>query len=270
MESLESQLEPAVLYSMLKPKSPECKNDFPSQSPIFCFHLSIQIDCRLILDLTQILVFKVHGYSKLKILYEHCRGWGYDIPSVPEEDLKTIVEMISPGELVRFFIDILEQNSEDRVVEVFMAFMASKKPRAPIKLNGWKDVHQDWTKPYSNVSLQALTDSISRFERSNAPGERFYARTIALVQSSGMGKSRLIAEFGKRYPSINFCLRTGRDGYPPPDSDVLTSLLAPIPKKVISTQALAKETIKRKRGLFMMWAHALAAAHLQALFDYCR
>ena len=85
-----------------------------------------------------------------------------------------------------------------------------------------------------------------------------------------MGKSRLIAEFGKSYPSINFCLRTGRDGYPPPDSDVLTSLLAPIPKKVISTQALAKETIERKRGLFMMWAHALAAAHLQALFDYCR
>ena len=79
---------------------------------------------------------------------------GYDIPSVPEEDLKTIVEKISPGELVRFFIDILEQNSEDRVVEVFMAFMASKKPRAPIELNGWKALHQDWTEPYSVQQCQ--------------------------------------------------------------------------------------------------------------------
>ena len=206
----------------------------------------------------------------MKILYDYCRDWGYDIPSVSEEDLKWIVEKISPSDLQICIVNVLRNESKDGVVEIFTAFMTEEKPPASIKLNGWKDVHQDWTKPYSNVSLQALTDSISRLERSNAPGERFYARTIALVQSSGMGKSRLIAEFGKRYPSINFCLRTGRDGYPPPDSDVLTSLLAPIPKKVISTQALAKETIERKRGLFMMWAHALAAAHLQALFDYCR
>ena len=206
----------------------------------------------------------------MKILYDNCRGLGYDKLSAFEADLEGTVEKISGNDLLKFFRDVVNQKSEVGVVEIFTAFMTEEKPPASIKLNGWKDVHQDWTKPYSNVSLQALTDSISRLERSNAPGERFYARTIALVQSSGMGKSRLIAEFGKRYPSINFCLRTGRDGYPPPDSDVLTSLLAPIPKKVISTQALAKETIERKRGLFMMWAHALAAAHLQALFDYCR
>ena len=155
-------------------------------------------------------------------------------------------------------------------MEVFTAFVTEKKPLASIKLNGWKDVHQDWTEPYNNVSLQNLTDFISRFEGSNASDEIFYARTIALVQSSGMGKSRLIAEFGKRYPSINFCLRTGRHGYPPPDSAVVKSLLAPIPDEVSPAEALANQTIERKRGLFLMWAHALAAAHLQASFDYCR
>ena len=84
-----------------------------------------------------------------------------------------------------------------------------------------------------------------------------------------MGKLRLIAEFGKRYPCMNFCLRSGRRGYPPPDSDILDPILAPKPKVIPHTQAKANETIERKRELFLMWAHALAAAYLQASFDYC-
>ena len=214
-------------------------------------------------------MLKIYCYSKLKILYDYCRGWGYNIPLLPEEDLKRTVEKISANDLLSCFIDVLTQESKGGVVKVFTAFMKLKRPRASIKLNGSKDVHQDWTEPYNNFSLQALTDVISRFEGSNAPSERFYARTITLVQSSGMGKSRLMAEFGKRYPSINFCLRSGLYGYPPPDSNVLESILAPIPDEIFPTQAGANKTIEQKRGLFLMWAHALAAAHLQASFDYC-
>ena len=168
-----------------------------------------------------------------------------------------------------FLYDINEQESKNGIVEVFTAFMIPKKPRESIKLNRRKDVHRDWTKPYNDFSLQALTNTISGFEGSNAPGERFYAQTVTLVQSSGMGKSRLMAEFGKRYPCMNFCLRSGHDGYHPPDFSVRKLFLGPIPKGISRTQAGAEKTIEPVRELFLMWAHALPAAYLQASFDYC-
>ena len=160
-----------------------------------------------------------------------------------EKDLKRTAKRIAFIDFLSCINHIEKQESQGGVVEVFTALM-TRQSRVPTKLNGWKDVHRDWTEPYNDVSLQALTNLISRLEGSNAPGERFYARTITLVQSSGMGKSRLIAEFGKRYPCMNFCLRSGRRGYPPPDSDVLDSILAPKSKVIPHTQAKANETIE--------------------------
>ena len=221
------------------------------------------------LDLNRLLGLKIYGYSKLKILYDHCRRWGYDIPSLSEEDLKRTVEQIAVNDLLGCFSDVHKQESEGGVVDVFTAFMTPKKSQVSTKPNTWRDVHQDWTEPYNDFSLRALTDVIGRFERFNDPDDRFYARTITLVQSSGMGKSRLLAEFGKRYPSMTFCLRPEYGGYPPPDSGVLRSILAPMPFDISSSHRRAHSSFEHDRELFLLWAHALAASYLQASFDYC-
>ena len=189
--------------------------------------------------------------------------------SVSEEDLQRTVKQIPSDAFIEFVDAVIEQDSKSGVVEIFTAFMIPKQPRVSIKLNRRKDIHRDWTEPYNDFSLQALMNTISGFESSNAPGERFYARTITLVQSSGMGKSRLTAEFGKRYPCMSFCLRSGQDGYPPPDFNVRKLFLRPIPEGISRTQAGAEKTVEPVRELFLMWAHALAAAYLQASFDYC-
>ena len=68
---------------------------------------------------------------------------------------------------------------------------------------------------------------------------------------------------------MSFCLRSGHDGYPPPDFNVRELFLGPIPEGISRTQAGAEKTVEPVRELFLMWAHALAAAYLQASFDYC-
>ncbi|KAF8328923.1 uncharacterized protein EI90DRAFT_3155623 [Cantharellus anzutake] len=48
-----------------------------------------------------------------------------------------------------------------------------------------------------------------------------YARLLPIVQSSGMGKSRMVDEFSKKHFVVPFNLRRGAEGYPAPDHDVL-------------------------------------------------
>jgi hypothetical protein len=59
-------------------------------------------------------------------------------------------------------------------------------------------------------------------DMAEAPETR-YSRAIILVQSSGMGKSRLLDEYGKICPVVNFILRPEEfTGYPPTDVEVMS------------------------------------------------
>ena len=84
-----------------------------------------------------------------------------------------------------------------------------------------------------------------------------------------MGKSCLMAGFGKRYPSMTFCFGSELHGYPPQDFDARRSILEPILINTFCLQCRAGRTIERDRELSLIWTHALAAAYLQASFDYC-
>lgn len=56
----------------------------------------------------------------------------------------------------------------------------------------------------------------------------YYSKSISIIQSSGMGKSRLAAELGLIVFSITFTFRNDRDGgYPPGDYEVLQFLQPP-------------------------------------------
>ncbi|CAG8722383.1 10920_t:CDS:2, partial [Acaulospora colombiana] len=57
--------------------------------------------------------------------------------------------------------------------------------------------------------------------------EEVYAFCSSIVQSSGMGKSRLVAKMGEEHVVIPCCLRKAKTGYPPPDHqarDFLTKM----------------------------------------------
>ncbi|KAI9781067.1 MAG: hypothetical protein M1839_006344 [Geoglossum umbratile] len=82
-----------------------------------------------------------------------------------------------------------------------------------------RDLHQDWHRAYLRDSLDALQLQMVECLEDKA---KYYAKTLVFVQSSGMGKSRLVDMFGRFCPMINFHLREQGDGYPPPDSEILS------------------------------------------------
>ena len=52
----------------------------------------------------------------------------------------------------------------------------------------------------------------------------FFAPYIALVQSSGSGKTRLLRECSDLIPTLYVCFRSGQSGYPPATSNAIASL----------------------------------------------
>jgi hypothetical protein len=49
-------------------------------------------------------------------------------------------------------------------------------------------------------------------EMNECRGDRLYANFVPIIQSSGMGKSRLVDETAKLIFTIPFCFRTDPDG----------------------------------------------------------
>lgn len=113
-------------------------------------------------------------------------------------------------------------------------------------------LHDKWTGDYLPESLSALRDEIRRNGQRIADGLRIYARTLLLVQSTGMGKSRLADKFGETCPMINFTL--GQEDYkcyPPIDEEVRSFLCEDMPE-VIKTKVLdmpRKKKLSSKRFL---------------------
>lgn len=82
-------------------------------------------------------------------------------------------------------------------------------------------LYSNWMMEYVPDSLEALQSMIRDNESKIARRERFYAKTLVFVQSSGMGKSRLADRYGEICPMITFVLRGAQtSGYPPADTEV--------------------------------------------------
>ena len=88
-------------------------------------------------------------------------------------------------------------------------------------------LRQHWTDEYQGQSLAALMDKLSDAEH-NWGEQRFYAKTFNIIQSSGTGKSRLVAELGKEIMTLSFALRKkGETGFPPGDNEIYKFLRSP-------------------------------------------
>ncbi|KAL5520910.1 hypothetical protein ACEPAF_2913 [Sanghuangporus sanghuang] len=82
----------------------------------------------------------------------------------------------------------------------------------------------------------------------------------AIVQSSGMGKSRTVYELGKTHFLIPVILRNGTSGYPPPDNDVRDFLVMTDPKATDSPDRARRRCIGFFCSLFRNTLQALRRA----------
>ncbi|RDB15450.1 hypothetical protein Hypma_004153 [Hypsizygus marmoreus] len=77
-------------------------------------------------------------------------------------------------------------------------------------------IEQSWQTKFSGNSEEALWDHITgHFGRSD-----IYAHFAAIVQSSGMGKSRTVDELSKTHFTIAMNLRSNDNGFPPRDKEL--------------------------------------------------
>ena len=69
-------------------------------------------------------------------------------------------------------------------------------------------------------TCNALTETLQAEDQCFEP-DTYYARMISIIQSSGMGKSRLLDEMSKRFLTVSFALRGPDDtGLPPGDDEI--------------------------------------------------
>lgn len=79
--------------------------------------------------------------------------------------------------------------------------------------------HNAWGTRYQGDTLKTFLSVLKQHEINFS--EEYYAKLLPILQSSGMGKSRLVHQFSKRCPAIIFTLRTaGQIGYPPGDVEI--------------------------------------------------
>jgi hypothetical protein len=101
-----------------------------------------------------------------------------------------------------------------------------------------KDIMEHWADAFQGDALTVWSNRLIRAEQIFQRAEEgvrknpkkiigHYAKTIDIVQSSGMGKSRLVSEMAKKVMTISFVLRKpGQTGFPPGDMEVLDFVLA--------------------------------------------
>ena len=68
-----------------------------------------------------------------------------------------------------------------------------------------------WTEEYVGKAWKMLHSKIQALEDPGDTVDEYYAPFFTLVQSSGMGKSRLIDEYSKRHIVIPLCLRSHKE-----------------------------------------------------------
>jgi hypothetical protein len=95
----------------------------------------------------------------------------------------------------------------------------------PLPRGFMRSLYDGWTDSFKGASLTSLCQYIEEQEREWDKNKDF-AKAVSVIQSSGMGKSRLLSEFGKSTLSVFYTFRNPNEtGYPPGDSSIRKLLL---------------------------------------------
>ncbi|KAI5781001.1 hypothetical protein DFH27DRAFT_529416 [Peziza echinospora] len=93
-------------------------------------------------------------------------------------------------------------------------------PSALLAKNNVQKWNEAWTQPFQGDGARTFQLVLEQNETFFDP-TIYYAKVLPIIQSSGMGKSRLIAEFSRLHCGVIFTFRTNKQtGYPPGDSEV--------------------------------------------------
>ncbi|KAI9768754.1 MAG: hypothetical protein M1839_003969 [Geoglossum umbratile] len=130
-----------------------------------------------------------------------------------------------------------------------------------------ENLRGDWGRKYFPASLEVLQQQVGP----RSPG-RYYSKTVAFIQSSGMGKSRLADAFGESRLMVYFTLRLlGSKGFPPSDPEVLEFLCSgPREQDLELMHSSPKKNPSHKyptQRADSMWNHAVVVALLRASFE---
>lgn len=87
------------------------------------------------------------------------------------------------------------------------------------------DLYNHWRDAYQGDSLVSLLKTLDTYEEEWPNMKKVYAKDLGIIQSSGMGKSRLAHELGNHHFTIPFIFRRrGDNGYPSGDTEVMDFL----------------------------------------------
>lgn len=89
-------------------------------------------------------------------------------------------------------------------------------------------LYQHWRDNYVGPGVSTLKEMLTNYEADWDPdssGQNAFSKTLAIIQSSGMGKSRLTDELGKEWFQFPFVFRfKGESGYPSCDHEIFKFL----------------------------------------------
>jgi len=86
-----------------------------------------------------------------------------------------------------------------------------------------RDLKAAWGQKYQGTALESFLQAMRWYEASYDKSI-YDGRTIAILQSSGCGKSRLVDELALKHPVFDVCVRKTKDltsGWPPGDTPAL-------------------------------------------------
>ncbi|KAF8430602.1 hypothetical protein BGX38DRAFT_1146839 [Terfezia claveryi] len=189
-------------------------------------------------------------------------------------DLRVLVssEHYTPTRaLARFFHSLLSpEASDDEVWAALLAFAAkarqdldrSQQNAASAKVisptqselnDALQKVYRHWNTKFCGHAKLALQEKLLLYENTTRQyHQNFYAKIIPIIQSSGMGKSRLMDELSKIHLTILFTFRkNGESGFPPGDPEITRFV-----DKALSWKGNKPQ--RSQEELMMAHSHALA------------
>lgn len=170
------------------------------------------------------------------------------------------------GSMVKEVVDLIWSSCENHPPQVVWALAfqlasglpPSQKKRIPPEIEDIISLlNSHWKDKFCGGSLAALKERILKHEMETCDqGFKYYAKLIPIIQSSGMGKSRLIDEIGKSHLCITVTLReNGESGYPPGDPEITKFLKEPLhaPEDVLLAHSYMLALLDSIFGFLMDW-----------------
>jgi hypothetical protein len=131
-------------------------------------------------------------------------------------------DIIHDAELCYTLAGLMDQNRWYDAFKELMPIPVKQQERQIAIAN----LQHHWDDAFQGKALEALTEKLRRSEE-NAMLHDYYSKSFDIIQSSGMGKSRLVYAMGETIITISFALRrAGETGYPPCDPEVYNFLMA--------------------------------------------